>query len=83
MRLLWANVIRATLTSGMGAAFIFIGKLFICVITVIICYEIIEHDSDYSGVTSSYIPCLIIFVIAYTVGVIFMTVYGMAIDTIL
>lgn len=83
MRLLWANVTRATLVSGLGGAFIFVGKMFVSVVTVIICYLILTNSDSFSDMTSAFMPCLIIFVIGYAVAIIFMSVYGMAIDTIL
>jgi len=47
VRLLWANAVRATLVAGMGGAFMFVGKIFITVLTTLICYEILENDSAY------------------------------------
>lgn len=36
-----------------------------------------------SELSSKILPCIILFVISYTISVLFMSVYGMAIDTIL
>lgn len=83
MALLWANAARATLIAGMGAAFMMIGKLFITAGVIVACYYIYELDTTYSAMTS-YIYCLIvIFFIASCIATLFMSVYGMAIDTIL
>jgi len=84
MRIIWANPQRMTLVNGIGGAFIWIGKLFITAATVIICYEIYINVEPYkTTVTSPFLPCIVILFISYGIAVNFMSVYGMAIDSIL
>jgi len=83
MRILWANAARATLIGGMGAAFMFVGKAFITGGVLFVCYMLYTNIADYAEM-SSYIWCLIIiFFIALCISVLFISVYGMCIDSIL
>lgn len=84
MRMIWNNPTRMALVNGLGGAFIGIGKLFIIVVDVIICYEILISVEPYkSELTSAFLPCILIFFIGYAIATIFMSVYGMGIDSIL
>jgi len=40
MAVLWANPARVSFVNGIGGAFIFIGKAFISIATVVVCYYI-------------------------------------------
>ena len=65
------------LVNGIGGAFVAIGKLFMIITTVLICYRILTEAEPYkTTVSSSFLPCIIIFVIAYTVSNVFMMVYS-------
>jgi len=83
MRILWANAARASLIAGMGGAFMFIGKAFITIGTVVGCYYIYTEMKAYENMSSVVICLAIIFVICVCISVLFMSVYGMAIDSIL
>lgn len=84
MRLLWANAGRVSLIAGIGGMFIFIGKLFISLGTVLVCYLIFTNMDPYmTEMTSTFWPLVFIFIISFTVGIIFLAVYSMAIDCIL
>jgi len=61
-----------------------LGKVFIAILTAFIGYMIIVKAERYSSkIYSAFIPTLIIAVIAYCIGFLFMSVYGMAVDAIL
>lgn len=67
--MLWANPTRVMLVGGLGGAFVLIGKLFIVVADVIICYELLLNIEPYkSSLTSVILPCLLIFVIGYAIA---------------
>ena len=59
MRILWANAARASLIGGMGAAFMFIGKAFIIIGTVVACYYLYDSLEAYSEMSSPII-CLVV-----------------------
>ena len=59
MRILWANAARASLISGMGAAFMFVGTMFISMGCVFVCYEIYGSFDRYA-LMSTYIICLVV-----------------------
>lgn len=84
MGLVWENASRVSLTSGLGAAFMFVGKVFMIVANVYICYLIYTEAEPYkSEMSSTFLPLAIIFVISWGISSIYMSIYGMAIDTIL
>ena len=84
MEVVWANASRVSLVSGLGGAFIFIGKIFMIVMNVYICYLIYTNAEPYkTEMNSTFLPLFIIFIFSWAIATIFMSVYGMAIDTIL
>ena len=84
MRIIWTNADRVTLVNGIGGAFIFIGKLFIIIASVIGAYQAMINIEPYkTKIHSPFLPCIFVFIVAYAISTIFMQVYGMAIDSIL
>lgn len=84
MSLLWANAARATIINGLGGAFMWVGKLTISVATAFIAYCILMYVEPYmTDVSNPFISCFLVFVIAFVIGTLFMSVYGMCIDAIL
>lgn len=82
--MVWNNGTRVALTSGLGAAFIFIGKIFMICTTLFITYTIYTSQEPYkTEMNSTFLPQCIIFCIAWGVSTEFMSIYGLAIDTIL
>lgn len=70
--------------SGIGSIFVFIGKLFITVITTVIAYGMIKKiPSLNDNIDSVLLPVVFCAIIAYVISAIFMMVYGMSMDTIL
>jgi len=82
--LILRNPLRFGLVSGIGGIFVFFGKVFVAAITALIGFLVITKWSRYSdSLYSPFIPTILMFVFAYCIGAIFMTVYGLAADTIL
>jgi len=82
MSLLWDNAGRASIVQGMGGIFVFVGEGFVCLLTSFICYVILTTSDNYKSY-SPWLPLIVIFFISYTVGALFMSIYGMAMDAIL
>ncbi|KAM3134855.1 hypothetical protein pb186bvf_013024 [Paramecium bursaria] len=81
---IWANAMRFSLVNGIGAVFIAVGKFCITIVTLMIFYYVITTMPYFSdGLFSPVLPCIVVFVIAYCMSLLFMTVYGMACDAIL
>lgn len=84
MALLWANAVRASLIGGLGGAFMWVGKITIACATSFIAFLILENVDPYmSSLSNPFLSCFICLVIAFVIGTLFMSVYGMAIDAIL
>eukprot|EP00828_Plagiopyla_frontata_P032760 TRINITY_DN4262_c0_g2_i4.p1 TRINITY_DN4262_c0_g2~~TRINITY_DN4262_c0_g2_i4.p1 ORF type:complete len:280 (+),score=21.48 TRINITY_DN4262_c0_g2_i4:77-916(+) len=82
--LLMQNPARMLITQGIGTFFIFIGKIFIASFTTLIGYLIITKvDSIQESVYSPMIPTILIFILSYIIGCLYMSIYGMAVDSIL
>lgn len=77
-----ANPMRFALVHTVGGLFILIGKLFMILFTVFICYEILINAEAYEDVSNPFLPCIFVFLIAYAVSNIFMMIYGSAIDAV-
>lgn len=84
MRIIWANPARMALVNGLGGMFIFIGKMFMVMAGSFIAYQVLQFVEPFkSQLTSVFLPCVIIFILSYAIAVIYMSVYGMAIDAIM
>lgn len=70
------------IAAGIGEIFVFIGKLFITLFTVLCCFYLIDNYEG-GNVHFIYGPLFIIGAIAYITGTMFMSVWGMGADTIL
>jgi len=82
--LILRNPLRFGVVNGIGAIFIFFGKIFVAAITALIGFLVITKVDRYSAeLYSPFIPTFIMFVFAYAIGAVFMTVYGLASDAIL
>ena len=75
---------RFVAVGGLGNVFVFLGKIFVCALTTFIGYLIVTKTPSIADkIYSAFIPALLIAIIAYCVGYLFMSVYGMAVDAIL
>jgi len=84
MQLITSNTMRFGIVTLLGDVFIFIGKLFICILATLIGYLIITKCSPYSTtIYSATLPTVAFFIMSYCVAELFMLVYGMAINAIL
>ena len=82
--LILRNPVRFGVVGGIGSIFTLFGKVFVASITALIGFLVITKVDRYSEeLYSPFIPTFIIFVFAYAIGAVFMTVYGLASDAIL
>jgi len=82
--LILRNPLRFGVVNGIGAIFIFFGKIFVASVTALIGFLVITKVDTFSDeLYSPFIPTFVMFVFAYAIGAIFMTVYGLASDAIL
>jgi len=82
--LILRNPLRFGVVNGIGAIFIFFGKVFVASITALIGFLVITKWDRFSAqLYSPFIPTFVMFVFAYAIGAVFMTVYGLASDAIL
>lgn len=73
--------IQFAIVGYIGDLFVVIGKLFITMLTAIICYLIITNTPEYRDHISSPWPSTIIFaIIGFIVGSVFMSIYGTVAD---
>lgn len=78
------NPLKFGVVAGIGEIFTFIGKLFIALLTGYICYMILTSADYYKKkLFAPILPTVFCIALAYLVGVIYMSVYGMGIDAIL
>jgi len=82
--LILRNPLRFGMVAGIGGIFVFFGKVFVAAITALIGFFVITKWTRFSdNLYSPFIPTALMFIFAYCIGAIFMTVYGLAADTIL
>eukprot|EP01017_Pseudomicrothorax_dubius_P022500 TRINITY_DN24371_c0_g1_i1.p1 TRINITY_DN24371_c0_g1~~TRINITY_DN24371_c0_g1_i1.p1 ORF type:complete len:655 (+),score=109.81 TRINITY_DN24371_c0_g1_i1:198-2162(+) len=82
--MMWKNPVRFAVMAGLGEAYLFVGKLFIVFITTAIGYGLITNIPDYKDdLNSPILPSILFICISYVIGLMFMSVYGMACDTIM
>jgi len=82
--LIMRNPLRMGVVTSLGGIFVLFGKIFIASLTALAGFFTITKWSKFSDeLYSPFIPTLFMFVFAYVVGACFMTVYGLAADTIL
>lgn len=78
------NIFRFGFVTSVGAIFMFLGRLFIIVITVAASYlEMTKWTEISSQVSSPYFPCIVSGIIAFLIGAVFMSIFAFASDTIL
>jgi len=78
------NPLRYSVLYGITGIFVFFGKVFISALTALAAYLVITKWDKFSAdLYSPVIPTLIVLIFAYGIGNAFMTVYGMAAETIL
>merc|ERR1712194_772629 len=78
-KLLWRNLARVATINLVGDFLMFLGKIFVALITMAIAALMMQRDED---ISSPVIPAIICFLLAYMVGSLFMVLYETAMDTI-
>ena len=76
------NPVRFALLSGLGETFTFLGKLFVCSISALLTYLLVNLQLK-EVVQYPWVPTIISGVIGFIVGAVFMGIYGIACDSIL
>jgi len=78
----WSNPIRFAVVAGIGSVIMFIGKLLIACGTTGAVYAFINYTT-YAKVLSPLLFLVLVFVYSYAIGVVFMIVYDLGMDTLL
>mmetsp|Transcript_74645 Transcript_74645/g.112471 ORF Transcript_74645/g.112471 Transcript_74645/m.112471 type:complete len:140 (-) Transcript_74645:101-520(-) len=82
--LILRNPAKFAIVGGIGNIFLFFGKFFIVFGATCISYLILTRVSYFSDdIQSPIIPTVIFILISYAIGVVFMCVYSMSVDTVL
>lgn len=79
-KLLWGNLGRTGAMSVVSAFLMFLGKVLIALATV--GFGGIFIHFKYKDISSPVLPMVLIFIVGYTVGALFMSVFEVAMDTI-
>jgi len=83
VKLVWTNVMRAALVEGISHYMELFGRLTIAAVTTGLCIIILSESSYYKqNLSSVLLPGLMIFLVSYMIGSLFMMVYEVAVDTI-
>jgi choline transporter-like protein 2/4/5 len=82
--LILKHAAKFTMVQGIGNVFMFLGKMTIASITTFIGFIIMENwASIEESLDSPAVPLLIIFMVSYTVGAVFVSVFSVSSNTIL
>jgi len=82
-KLIWANLVRVAAISFFSAMVTMLGKVLIPLMTMAICGALMLNSEPFkSELSSPILPLVVVFIVAYGVAQMFLTVYDTAIDTI-
>lgn len=82
--MVFSNVLRYSIVSGVGSILMFIGKVLIGAGTAGSFYLLILYYPDArANVLQPIYLLILVFIMAYAVGTVFMVVYSLAMDTLL
>lgn len=82
--LIFRNAFLFAIVAGIGEVFIWIGRVFITVVTIIGAFLVLEYYDEYkTNLHYWYAPLTVIAVIAGLIAFMFMSVWAMAADAIL
>jgi hypothetical protein len=79
--LLADNFLRVAALNCVGGFIVFLGKLFVCILTALIAFIVLKRNSDDIG--DYVIPTVAIGILAYAISVAFFNVFDIAMDTLL
>jgi hypothetical protein len=77
------NILRVSAVSLVSTILLWIGKLFIPVVTTFLCYLALAYAYSSSDITGIVAPLVFTFFLSYWVACMFLEIYGMGIQTIL
>jgi len=78
------NPLRIGALATIGSIFILFGKVFIASVTSLAAFMYLTKGEQYKDkLYNPFIPVLLVFIFAYAIGAVFMTIYGLAADAIL
>jgi len=81
---LMGNSVEYFLVEGLGGLFIMMGTLAISLSATYIGYIYVQNKPEIKNkLMGMTFPCLVFFICSYTIGAIFMNVYGVATEAIL
>lgn len=82
--LAWSNPLRYAVVGGIGTVIMFLGKLMIAALTAFLFYLFITYVNSVSRQYAEPILAVaLVFVIAFLIGMLFMAVYSVAMDSLL
>lgn len=82
--MVWSNGIRYAIVSGVGEIMMFLGKLAIAGLTTGAFYLLIIYNpGSRINVLQPIYLLIIVFIMSFSVGMLFMAVYSLAMDTLL
>jgi len=81
--LVWSNPVRFAIVGGVGNIIMFLGKLMIAAATTLIFYFIITYETTIkANILQPIYLLVLVFIISYAIGILFMSVYSLAMDTV-
>lgn len=80
--IIWSNPLRFAVVGGVGSIIMFIGKLLIASATTAIMWAVFNY-SGWGTLISPLLPLLVVFVYSWVISMLFMSVYELAMDTLL
>jgi hypothetical protein len=78
--IIMSNMGLMSLMSIVSGGVCFIGKLFVCLFTTAVGYFLLTMDVEAGTISTWYLPLVIIFILSWVIGTIFMDVYDMIMD---
>ena len=81
--LAWSNVVRFAVVGGVGSVIMFIGKIMIASGAAVCFHLMITYTSAKDSYLQPFYQVILIFIIGYAVGLLFMSVYSVAMDALL
>lgn len=81
--LAWSNVVRFAVVGGVGTVIMFIGKIMIAAGSATCFYMLITYTSARDSYLQPFYQVLLMFIIGYAIGMLFMSVYAVAMDALL
>lgn len=81
-KLIWTNLFRVAVITFFSGIVTFLGKILIPIFSTVIMAAAMHYSDEFEDITSPFLPLVIVFIISGGVGMLFMTIYDTAIDTV-